>query len=76
MPIDKVTRKRRETTTGEHISVVEKNPEGKSYREIVEIAGISKSQEATTINPDDLPSFLIVMSTILKCFLIKIHLDH
>jgi transposase len=46
MPIDKVTRKRRETTTEERISVIEKNAEGKSYREIAEIAGISKLQAA------------------------------
>jgi hypothetical protein len=37
MPIDKVTRKKRETTTEECISVIEKNAEGKSYREIAEI---------------------------------------
>jgi hypothetical protein len=37
MLTDKVTGKSRETTTGEHISVVEKSAEGKSYREIAEI---------------------------------------
>jgi transposase len=46
MPIDKVTRKRYETITEERISVIEKNAEGKNYREIAEIAGISKLQAA------------------------------
>jgi hypothetical protein len=46
MPIDKLTRNRRETTTKEHISVIGQNAEGKSYREIAEIAGISKLQAA------------------------------
>jgi transposase len=42
MPIEEVTRKKRETTTEERVSVIEKNAEGKSYLEIAEIAGISK----------------------------------
>jgi hypothetical protein len=46
MPIDKVARKRRENTTEECIPVIEKNAEGKNYREIAEIAGISKLQAA------------------------------
>jgi DNA invertase Pin-like site-specific DNA recombinase len=46
MRIDKVTRKGRETTTEERISIIEKNAEGKSYREIAEITGISKLQAA------------------------------
>jgi transposase len=46
MPIDKATRKRRETTTEERISVIGKNAEGKSYRDIAEIAGISKVKAA------------------------------
>jgi DNA-binding NarL/FixJ family response regulator len=46
MPIDKATRKRYETITEERISVIEKNAEGKSHREIAEISGISKLQAA------------------------------
>jgi transposase len=46
MPIDKVTGKRRETTTEERISVIEKNAEGKSYLEIAEIAGVLRSRVA------------------------------
>jgi DNA-binding NarL/FixJ family response regulator len=46
MPIDKVAKKRRETTTEERISVIEKHAEGKTYREIAETAGISKLQAA------------------------------
>jgi hypothetical protein len=42
----KVTRKRRETTTRERTSVIEKTAEGKSCREIAEIAGIPKLQTA------------------------------
>jgi transposase len=50
MPIDKVTRKECETTTEEHISIIEKkNAEGKSYREIAEITGISKLQAAEIV---------------------------
>jgi transposase len=60
MPIDKVTGKRRETTTEEHISVIEKNAEGKSYREIAEIADISKFVTPVTL----LSPFLVSISFI------------
>jgi transposase len=43
IPIDTVTGKRRETIAEERVSVIEKKAEGKSYREIAEISGISKS---------------------------------
>jgi DNA-binding NarL/FixJ family response regulator len=50
MPIDKVTIKGRGTPTEERISVIEKNAEGKSYREIAETADISKLQAAGTMS--------------------------
>jgi alkylated DNA nucleotide flippase Atl1 len=78
--IDKVTGKRRETTSEECISVIEKNAEGKSYREIAELTGISRSQTAeivkgwkTQTDLNDLPSVRVVLSAILKCFLTKVH---
>jgi transposase len=46
MPIDIITGKRRETTTEERISVIEKNAEGKSCREIAEITCVLGSQAA------------------------------
>jgi hypothetical protein len=49
MPIDKVTGKRRETTTEECISVIEKNAEGKSYRDIAKITGIPMSRAARIV---------------------------
>jgi hypothetical protein len=50
MPMNKVTRKKCETTTEEFISVIEKkNAEGKTYGEIAEITGISKLQAAEIV---------------------------
>jgi hypothetical protein len=37
------------TTTEERMSAIEKSAEGKSYREIAEITGISKSQAAEIV---------------------------
>jgi transposase len=49
MPIDTVTGKRRETIIKGRISVIENNPEGKSYREIAEITRTSKLQAAEIV---------------------------